>query len=236
MKASLHVVAIALGYGVLATPLAVADEAVQALDVIQQQAHAFLLSQHANRPEPPEIRFSPLDSRLRLPQCEKTLEAFLPGGAQLTGNTSIGVRCLGARPWTVYQRATVKVFANMLVARRFLAKGTVLSADDLKIERRELPPTLGSYENASENVIGKQLQSPLSAGMIISPQQLRLIPPIRQGDIVVLISRQSGMEIKSSGIALSDAQLGQRVRVRNESSKRVVEGTVIANHQVEVGR
>jgi flagella basal body P-ring formation protein FlgA len=44
------------------------------------------------------------------------------------------------------------------------------------------------------------------------------------------------MEITSSGVALSDAELGQRVRVRNETSKRVVEGTAAADHRVEVGR
>jgi flagella basal body P-ring formation protein FlgA len=222
-------------YG-LAPSFTVADETLQALETIQQQAHTFLLAQYLNRAEPPEIRFNPLDTRLRLPKCEKALDAFLPGGAQLTGTLSVGVRCSGARPWTVYQRATVRLFAKMLVASRYLAKGTTLSADDVKIERREVSMALGSYETAPENVIGKQLQGPLTAGMIIAPQRLRTIPPIRQGETVVLISRQSGMEIKSSGVALSDAQLGQRVRVRNEASKRVVEGTVLADHQVEVSR
>lgn len=44
------------------------------------------------------------------------------------------------------------------------------------------------------------------------------------------------MEITSSGIALSDAGLGERLRVRNQTSKRVVEGTAMSNHRVEVGR
>ena len=36
------------------------------------------------------------------------------------------------------------------------------------------------------------------------------------------------MQVKMSGTALEDASLGQRVKVKNSSSKRIVEGVVNA--------
>jgi flagella basal body P-ring formation protein FlgA len=221
----------------LATPIrATADEAIQPLDTIQRQVYEFLAAQHQNRAEPPEIRTNNLDPRLRLPKCGAALEAFLPGGAKPVGNTSVGVHCPGPRPWTVYQRASVRIFDQVLVASRFLAKGTILSATDLKTERRELSALPDGHETIPENLLGKQLRRALTAGAVVAPQAVKAIPLIRQGETVTLVIRQGGMEVSSSGVALSDAELGQRLRVRNEASKRVVEGTVTASHRVEIGR
>ena len=74
------------------------------------------------------------------------------------------------------------------------------------------------------------------AGAEIAPQAVKAVPAIRRGETVTIVSRQGGMEVSSSGTALSDAELGGRVRIRNESSQRVVEGTVTDQHRVEIGR
>ncbi len=216
--------------------LATADEAIQPLETISHQAREFLMAQHRHRAEPPQINLTALDPRLRLAKCGAALEAFLPGGAKTVGNTSVGVRCPGPQPWTVYQRATVRVFDQVVVAGRFLSRGTLLSAADLRSERRELSVLSSGYETVPDALIGKQLRQALNAGTVIPPQIVKTPPAIRQGETVTLVIRQGGMEITSSGIALSDAGLGERLRVRNQTSKRVIEGTVIGNHRVEVGR
>ncbi|MBL8251744.1 MAG: flagellar basal body P-ring formation protein FlgA [Candidatus Competibacter sp.] len=212
-----------------------AEDAIQALDAIQQRAHAFLADHHRQRTEAPQIQMRALDPRLRLPKCGTPLEAFFPSGAKAFGNTSVGVRCPGSRPWTVYQSVNVRVYEPVLVASRSLPKGTVLGPADLKAERRDLSALAGGYETAPDNLLGKQLRQPLSAGTAISPQAVKVLPLIRQGETVTLLMRQGGMEVRSSGVALSDAESGQRLRVRNEASKRVVEGTATANREVEVG-
>ena len=218
------------------TVLAMADEAIQPLETISHQVREFLVAQHRLRAESPQIELTNLDPRLRLAKCGVALEAFLPGGAKTVGSTSVGVRCAGPQPWTVYQRATVRVFDQVLVAGRFLRRGTILSAADLRRERRDLSALPGGYETVPDALIGKQLQQALNAGAVIPPQIVKTPPAIRQGETVTLVVRQGGMEITSSGIALSDAGLGERLRVRNQTSKRVVEGTAMSNHRVEVGR
>ena len=222
--------------GLAAPAFTVADEAMQSLTAIRDTAYAFLMTQHRNRSEPPQIQLRDLDPRLRLAQCAAPLEAFLPGGAKTVGSTSIGVRCPGSKPWTVYQSATVQVFDQVLVASRFLSKGTILNAADLRSERRELSGLPGGYETAPAQLIGKQLRQALMAGAEIAPQAVKVVPAIRRGETVTIVSRQGGMEVSSSGTALSDAELGGRVRIRNESSQRVVEGTVTDQHRVEIGR
>ena len=210
-----------------------ADVALQELNQIAQTVHSFLLAQHQQRHEAPQIRLQEQDPRLRLAQCRVALEAFLPSGAKNVGNTTVGVRCADPA-WTIYQRATVHIYDQVLVAQHFLRRNIILSASDLKAERRELSALPGGYETDPQQLLGKQLRQALMAGMVISPRNVKIPPAIRQGAIITLVVRAGGMEVTSSGIALSEAGIGQRVRVRNSASQRVVEGVVIGEQRVEI--
>lgn len=220
-------------YGLAA--FAMADSALQPLDDIPRTVQTFLMAQHQHRAEPPEIRLQPLDPRLRLPKCRAALEAFLPSGAKNVGNASIGVRCPDPA-WIVYQRAEIRVYDQVLVANRFLRRNAIVSAADLRTERRELSTLPGGYETDPAQLIGRQLRQAFMAGMVISPRSVKIPSAVRQGDTVTLVARHAGMEVTSSGVALGDAGIGERVRVRNEASQRVVEGTVIDERRVEVGK
>ncbi|HCB12614.1 MAG TPA: flagellar basal body P-ring formation protein FlgA [Gammaproteobacteria bacterium] len=222
--------------GLTVPAFVIADPALQSLDDIQRTAHAFLTAQHRDRKELPKIRLQSLDRRLRLPKCQTALEAFLPSGARTAGNTSVGVRCPDAKPWSIYLSANVRIYDQVLIARRFLRRGTILSAADVQFERRELSTLPGGYETDPQQLIGRQLQHALMIGKVISPRSVKVTPAVRRGETVTLIAGQSGIEITSSGIALSDASIGERLRVRNESSQRVIEGKVTANRRVEIGR
>ena len=57
---------------------------------------------------------------------------------------------------------------------------------------------------------------------------------IERGALVTLVSGSGSVTVKSEGVALEPATLGQRVRVRSASG-RVVEGAVEGLGQVRVG-
>lgn len=221
----------------LATPaFALANGAIQRLDAIQQTVHAFLVDQHRDRAEPPQIRLQPPDSRLRLAPCGNPLEAFLPSGVRAVGNTTVGVRCPGPQTWTIYQNANVQVFGHVTVASRVLNRGAILRAADLRTERRELSALTSGYETVPERLVGQRLQRALTAGAVVPPNAVRAVPTVRRGETVTIVIESQGMKVSSSGAALSDGYLGQRLQVRNASSERVVEGVVIEGRRIEIGR
>lgn len=112
----------------------------------------------------------------------------------------------------------------------------VLEAADLRAERRELSALSGGYEIDPARLVGKQLQQALMVGMVISPRAVKMPPAVSQGEMITLVVRAGSMEVTSSGIALGSAGIGERVRARNESSGRVVEGRVTGPRRVEVDR
>lgn len=71
-------------------------------------------------------------------------------------------------------------------------------------------------------------------GTIINSKNLRPQKIIQRGELIMLVATAGQMEVRMSGTALSDGSLGQRVRVKNLSSKRVVEGVVDGPGTVKV--
>jgi len=57
---------------------------------------------------------------------------------------------------------------------------------------------------------------------------------VTSGQKVTIILKINGLHIKSTGLALQSASLGQLIKVRNTQSNKIVEGTVSSEGQVSV--
>ncbi len=181
-----------------------------------------------------EVGVGRLDPRLRVPRCDRGLEAFLPAGSRLPGMATVGVRCAGPHPWLVYVPVTVRLYEEVLVARRNLPRGTRLEADDLELARRDVAPLTGGYLRDPAAARGKVLRRPVALGQVLAPGWLKAETLVRRGERVTLLARGGGMEVRMAGRALRDGAEGERIPVRNLSSRRVVEGQVVARSTVEV--
>ncbi|MFA7299646.1 MAG: flagellar basal body P-ring formation chaperone FlgA [Sideroxydans sp.] len=157
------------------------------------------------------IKIGAIDPRLMLDSCS-TLNAYLPAGAKLQGNTSIGVRCTAAKGWTIMVPARISVTVNLLVTSRPLAQGSTLSAGDFTLQRGEMdrPNLLISPRQA----IGQIVKYALGAGQILRADMLRAPNVIRQGQTVTLALPGNGFLVSSEGHALNNAGAGADVRIR----------------------
>ncbi len=212
--------------------LAVADE-IQSLLSIEAAVRGFLEEQ-AQQYEDVEISVSPLDPRLRLAPCEQPLEAYFPPGGRTTGSTLVGVRCRGEHPWSLYVSATVAVQELVVVTARPVSRGLPLSAGDVVLERRDLSRVTSGFLTDPAAAIGKSVTRGLGQGIILSPNMLKAALLVRRGERVTLTAKTGGLEVRMQGEALADGVEGQRIRVRNLSSKREVEGVVVAPGVIEV--
>ena len=176
------------------------------------------------------ITVEDIDSRIVLPACAAP-EAFLPGGSQLMGKTSIGVRCNEKPGWSIFLQANIKVSVDMLVAKRPLAQNTVLGMDDFSFQNGELgqPGILTDPAQA----VGKTLKFGIGAGQVLRLDMLRAPFVVLQGNSTEVQVRSAGFSIRSSGQALNNGSAGQIVQVRM-SSGQVLSGAAAADGSVEV--
>lgn len=201
---------------------------IEAHDNILATARAFLEMQVQTQDGKYDIRLGALDPRLRLAACDRPLEGFLPPGARLAGNTSVGVACPGAQAWKLYVQAYVAVFRTVAVAAEYLPAGTELGAHNVRLEEREVTAAGYGHVGDLEQVRGKVVKQPLQEGRIVPPQALAKARLIRRGESVVILSKSGHVEVRMSGSALSDGAAGDRIKVKNEKSRRIVEGRVEA--------
>lgn len=214
-----------------------AAEEYQALEEIQSAAREFVLRQMAAngaQQGEQEVGTASLDPRLQLSRCAAPLEAFAANGMRYTtGAGSVGVRCTGPKPWSVYVPVQVTHYAEVVVAARSLARGTQLGADDVRLVRQEIRGVTDYFADARQ-VIGKQVKRPLGSGAVLTAQAVEPPRLVRRTELVTIMVTSGGMEVRMAGEALSDAAQGEPVKVRNLISKRIVEGVVTSPGVVTV--
>ena len=84
----------------------------------------------------------------------------------------------------------------------------------------------------STAIVGLATNSNIALGEVFQRAKLAIPPVVASGSRVTMIVRTSFLEASASGIALESGIEGQEIKVRNESSKRVVSGKVTANGTV----
>ena len=84
-----------------------------------------------------QVQAAGLDPRLRLAACEIPLEAFSTSKSGQLARTTVGVRCSGRNPWTLYVPVTIEAQADVVFTRRPLLRGEALTTEVLEI--RKLP-------------------------------------------------------------------------------------------------
>lgn len=199
---------------------------LQSLSSIEQAAYVHALNDAQASFNQPQVVVDSLDNRLRLQHCDKPLYSFSNSLSNSVGNRTIGVKCQGSVEWTVYVPVKVKVIKSVVVTARALPANQTLTTQDVKLEAIDIAELRQGYQQSLDQVVGQQLKYPLAVGMVIPSRSLKQEKVVRRGEQITLVASAGTMEVRMSGTALDDASVGDKVKVKNSSSQRVVEGIV----------
>ena len=190
----------------------------------------FLASRTTHLPGRTEIRIDTPASG-ELPPCD-ALEAFLPGGVQLRGRVSVGVRCHAVPGWTRYVQAHIAVIGSYLAAARTIEAGQTLAAGDTLLREGDLNSLPASVVLEPSQLVGKVVLNRINTGAPVRREQLRGALQVQQGQLVKLVSRGAGFVVSTEGKALAGAEAGAQVQVITLGGQRV-SGTLMSNGTVE---
>lgn len=173
------------------------------------------------------------DPRLRLPLCEAPLEGRVAPGTRSPTQLTIEVAC--AHPaWRQYVPVRVRVAEPVVVATRPVARGQAIEAGDVELVTRDLGGLGSGYFRSTEAVVGRIVQRPIGAGEVVAPASAKPPTVVRRGQQVTLLATAGVVQVRVDGVALGDAGVTERVRVRNASTGRQVEGVVRSADLVEI--
>ena len=117
-------------------------------------------------------------------------------------------------------------------AQRTLMKGTILGEEDICLASAE---RIGSRVPALPNqVLGAQTSKNIPQGASIYTSDIDLLPAVTRGQQITLLYRSGSLTVRAAGEALEGGALGDIISVRNERTRRVVKGKILAPGIVEV--
>jgi len=210
-------VALALAAPAFATPLDDAAEHAIAL------VHALPDADGARL----EVEALPFDARTNVGPCAAELASELVG-KKLTGTrVTVRVRCTDpANPWSVAVALRVALFRPVLVARHALVRGDVVDGDTTELAERDVLQLGYGHLDDPARYAGSRVLRPVAEGAAIAPTAIAAPLLVERGATVTLLARGNAIDVRASGIAVEDGSAGMRVRVRNVSSGRTVDGIV----------
>ncbi len=181
-----------------------------------------------------EIQVGQLDQRLQLTRCAQVPTAQLAPGARREGQTTIQVRCAGPVSWSLFIPVRIERYLSVVVLDRPVERQQMIGPADLRLERQAVSSLTSGYFSDLESVIGLRTRRRLAAGQVLIPAHVEQPPLIKRGQEITIYAVKPGLTVQMKGIALEDGRLGQRIRIRNSSSKRIVEGYVESADTVRI--
>jgi flagellar basal body P-ring formation protein FlgA len=175
----------------------------------------------------------PIDRHMQLEHCGAPVQPIAAPGAHMHDRILIELRCSGPR-WHIYVPVRVVGTSTVAIAARAIVAGSVLAAQDVRVEQRDISELPPGYMDDPAVAVGLTASRPISSGAVITNQLLLAAKAVQRGQTVTLVADLGGLSVRMAGRALSDGLMNQRVRVQNLSSGKVVEGIARSAQTVEI--
>ena len=122
---------------------------------------------------------------------------------------------------------------HALVVSKSLGKGHILKKEDLKIIEVQRNNGVGIFFK-EEDLIGRRIKTPISAGFLIRTRHLYPDWVISDGDVIEVIDQGRSISVSVKAIALENGQLGEKIRVKNLSSDKIMLAWILNEKKVSI--
>lgn len=214
-----------------------AEDKPQALtqERVVQTLQRYILEHSAWQSDQVEVAlrsFSPL----AMPEGKIGVVVLKPNVGVTPGRHSflIGVQVNGREEARVWVDADVKVFAEVVVTSQPLARLEPVTPEKVRLERRDLGETPLQALTSIEELDGKLAARSLSVNQVLTASMVDLPQVLRHGSAVTLLYESAGIRVETPGRAVEPGRIGDRIRVENADSGKVVEGQILNERTVRV--
>lgn len=221
---------------VIASSQVMATEAVNTFHInsitteIEEFVYSRFQNQYSGRME---VKVGSLDRRLKLKSCEHPLDYEIPDYMSNGQRVTVKVQCHEPR-WMIYVPTTVKVYKPVVVTTRPISRNELLTNNDVSLQEVDISSLNEGYFEDPSDVIDYVVNYPTRAGMILIPRAIAKPKIIVRGDMVSLVAESEGLIVRMHGMAMEDGALGDNIKIKNSSSKKVVEGIVMGSGTVKM--
>lgn len=179
------------------------------------------------RPEVMQVEFSPEDQKLLMLTDARSFR-IEPQRVGDLGNVSWLVTFTsGSESKRVRIAARARAWVEQTVCVRPLALRQTITEADVETRRVLADKMPTDTLVTRDQVIGQQAARDLKVGSIVTGKLLAPVELVRPGQLVTVLMRRGGVEIKSVARALQAGSAGQQVKVKNEATGDLFQVTLI---------
>lgn len=132
--------------------------------------------------------------------------------------------------------ARIDEWVNVPTAKRYLPRGEMVGADDIVMARMNIATLANDAAHIPDEIIGKEVVADIQYGESFRKAKLDMPVLIESGAKVTLSYVSGVLEATATGFAMEPGVLGQQIKVRNESSKKIITGKVLEAGRVGVNQ
>lgn len=209
----------------------------QSLDLLKNKIEEHVLNELSTYADGKiQVSTGTIDSRLNLKACaDDKLTILNPYQTPMLNTSTMAIKCIEEdNHWTLYVPIRVTVLKTVLVARQGLIKGKQVTVNDIhETEMDTQKLKLGYFTNKNE-LIGLICKHDIPPDNPFNPYNIELAKLVHKGEQITIIANHDNLTISVDGIALNEGVLGDTVKVKNLSSKRIIEAQVTGKKNVKV--
>ncbi len=211
-----------------------ASAQIYPVNQLKQDIASFLATEYQQAPhERIDINVGNLDNRLRLASCSYPVEFITQDQSGMGGNISVKAQCDSGKIWSVHVPAQVTIYREIAIAGRDIARGEVISPAHINTNLVNVSSIRQAFLPEAGLIIGKEAKRNISKGEPFRTALLDAPTAVKRGELVTLESLAGSIKVSSTGTAMSDGRVGHKIRVRNNSSERIISGVVISQGLVQ---
>ncbi|MFN5309368.1 MAG: flagellar basal body P-ring formation chaperone FlgA [Candidatus Kapaibacterium sp.] len=155
----------------------------------------------------------------------------------LRGSTNIAIEFVGDNAIVlrrIHVPVIIKKYATVPVAEENIRQSEKVLAENIRFERRDISAYKEEDMPTQEEISGAVARRNITKNSIITRALLLSAQSVKRGTSVKIYATVSGVTITSRGTALSDADMGQTVRVMRDGTQEALLCTVNGANQVQI--
>lgn len=176
-----------------------------------------------------EIREFRPSEKVPVPKGIISYEILLPERAVRGGNVAGTLTLLssGKEIKKVRFNARVDVYADVLVASRYLKKNQAIHPEDFQWAKKNIALLPQDILTEEKELLGKRTNQSINAQEALRMYMVEIPPLVQKGDRVVLVVENEQFKITTLGEVKESGRKGERIKLVNLGSKKEVYGRVV---------
>ena len=197
---------------------------------------AYVKQKTANLGYDVHIKHIDINSNLKLPEGPLDYEVVAPQQWEGWGTVYLAVlvRQGDRLVSNTSMRVEVEALADMVVTLRQLDHGTVITREDIAVQKRDVATVAGKFAGNVKDIVGKQARTTIRANSVVRPDLVEKVPLIKVGQMVTIVAENEVMKLSVAGRARNSGAEGDIIMVQNLNSLKAIPARVLNATTVQV--